>query len=125
MNKKDKLPVVAFTFSRKRCDDNADQLNSLDLTSGIEKSEIHVFFQQSIKLLKGTDQQLPQVSKLDSSLPLICCCFAQIYCLNVIVSLLTCYKALCSMWKGIILHHAGFTILAVLSYSFTTILVVT
>jgi len=61
LNKKDKLPVVAFTFSRKRCDDNADQLNSLDLTTGSEKSEIHVFFQQSIKLLKGTDKQLPQV----------------------------------------------------------------
>lgn len=54
--------MVAFTFSRKRCDDNADQLNSLDLTTSSEKSEIHVFFQQSIKLLRGTDQKLPQVS---------------------------------------------------------------
>ena len=61
LQKKDKLPMVAFTFSRARCDGNADSLSSLDLTTTTEKSEIHVFFKRSTALLKGSDQQLPQV----------------------------------------------------------------
>ena len=62
LNKKDSLPVVAFTFSRARCNDNADSLSNLDLTSTTEKSEIHVFFKKSISKLKGSDQKLPQVA---------------------------------------------------------------
>jgi len=61
LEKKDKLPVVAFTLSRNRCNDNADSLSSLNLTTSTEKSEIHVFFKKSISLLKGSDQKLPQV----------------------------------------------------------------
>ena len=62
LNKKDKLPVVAFTLSRKRCDDNADSLTSLDLTTSEEKHKISIFFKKSVSLLKGSDRQLPQVS---------------------------------------------------------------
>uniref|UniRef100_A0ACB8EFZ6 Helicase SKI2W n=1 Tax=Sphaerodactylus townsendi TaxID=933632 RepID=A0ACB8EFZ6_9SAUR len=61
LRKKDQLPVVAFTFSRNRCDDNASMLTTIDLTTNTEKSEIHVFFQKWISCLKGTDRQLPQV----------------------------------------------------------------
>ena len=61
LEKKDELPVVAFTLSRNRCNDNADSLSSLNLTTTTEKSEIHVFFKKSISLLKGSDQKLPQV----------------------------------------------------------------
>ncbi|XP_042307058.1 helicase SKI2W isoform X2 [Sceloporus undulatus] len=61
LRKKDQLPVVAFTFSRNRCDDNASMLTTVDLTNTTEKSEIHVFFQKCISRLKGTDRQLPQV----------------------------------------------------------------
>ncbi|PFX34751.1 Helicase SKI2W [Stylophora pistillata] len=61
LRKKEKLPVVAFTFSRKRCDDNADQLGNLDLTTSTEKSVIHVFIQKAIARLKGSDRQLPQI----------------------------------------------------------------
>ncbi|XP_054834074.1 SKI2 subunit of superkiller complex protein isoform X2 [Eublepharis macularius] len=61
LRKKDQLPVVAFTFSRNRCDDNASMLTTVDLTTSSEKSEIHVFFQKCISRLKGTDRQLPQV----------------------------------------------------------------
>ena len=64
LRKKEKLPVVAFTFSRKRCDDNADQLSNLDLTTSTEKSLIHVFIQKSVARLKGSDRQLPQVTFL-------------------------------------------------------------
>jgi len=42
---KDKLPVVAFTLSRQRCDQNANILTSLDLTTSMEKTEIHHFIQ--------------------------------------------------------------------------------
>uniref|UniRef100_A0A8D0H0W4 SKI2 subunit of superkiller complex n=1 Tax=Sphenodon punctatus TaxID=8508 RepID=A0A8D0H0W4_SPHPU len=61
LRKRDQLPVVAFTFSRNRCDDNAAALTTVDLTSSTEKSEIHIFFQKCIARLKGSDRQLPQV----------------------------------------------------------------
>ena len=61
LESKNLLPVVAFTFSRNRCNDNADSLAALDLTTSNEKSEIHVFFRKSISLLKGRDRELPQV----------------------------------------------------------------
>eukprot|EP00058_Branchiostoma_floridae_P003353 XP_002588841.1 hypothetical protein BRAFLDRAFT_99541 [Branchiostoma floridae] len=56
----DKLPVVAFTFSKRRCDDNAAMLTSIDLTTAAEKSEIHLFIQKSLQRLKGPDRDLPQ-----------------------------------------------------------------
>ena len=64
LQKKYKLPLVAFTFSRKRCDENAKSLTSLDLTDGQEKHKINSFFEKSISILKGTDKQLPQVKLL-------------------------------------------------------------
>ena len=63
LQKKDKLPVVAFTFSRARCDNNADSLTTLDLTTSAEKHFIHSFFMASVGRLKGTDKKLPQVSR--------------------------------------------------------------
>ena len=63
LQKKDKLPLVAFTLSRKRCDDNAYSLSSLDLIDAKDKHKIDAFFQKSISILKGTDRQLPQVTK--------------------------------------------------------------
>lgn len=64
LRKKDNLPVVAFTFSRNRCDENANMLTTVDLTSSVEKSEIHVFFQKCISRLKGSDRELPQVIQM-------------------------------------------------------------
>ena len=61
LSKKDKLPVVAFTLSRTRCNENADSLTSLDLTSTQEKHTIDVFFKKHTSTLKGSDQKLPQV----------------------------------------------------------------
>uniref|UniRef100_A0A7N8X065 SKI2 subunit of superkiller complex n=1 Tax=Mastacembelus armatus TaxID=205130 RepID=A0A7N8X065_9TELE len=54
-------PVVAFTFSRTRCDENARSLESMDLTTSIEKAEIHSFFQKSLSRLRGGDRRLPQI----------------------------------------------------------------
>jgi len=61
LQKDDNLPVVAFTFSRNRCDDNADSMTTTDLLTSSEKSAVHVFFQNSVKRLKGSDSKLPQV----------------------------------------------------------------
>ncbi|XP_066215877.1 superkiller complex protein 2 [Saccopteryx leptura] len=55
------LPVVVFTFSRGRCDEQASGLTSLDLTTSSEKSEIHLFLQRCLARLRGSDRQLPQV----------------------------------------------------------------
>ncbi|XP_071485976.1 superkiller complex protein 2-like [Diadema antillarum] len=64
LRKKEQLPVVCFTFSKKRCNENAAQLSSLDLTTGKEKSEITVFIKKSVDRLKGSDKKLPQVVHL-------------------------------------------------------------
>ncbi|CAF92300.1 unnamed protein product, partial [Tetraodon nigroviridis] len=61
LSARQQTPVVAFTFSRTRCDENARSLDSMDLTTSIEKAEIHSFFQKSLSRLRGGDRQLPQI----------------------------------------------------------------
>ncbi|KAM3858180.1 superkiller complex protein 2 [Diretmus argenteus] len=61
LSQRQQTPVVAFTFSRTRCDENARSLASMDLTSSVEKAEIHNFFQKSLSRLRGGDRQLPQI----------------------------------------------------------------
>ncbi|CAG8516159.1 9016_t:CDS:10, partial [Ambispora leptoticha] len=64
LNKKKLFPVIIFTFSKKKCDENAQGLTNVDLCSAIEKSKIHVFIEKSLTRLKGTDKKLPQVIKI-------------------------------------------------------------
>ncbi|CAH0400451.1 unnamed protein product [Chilo suppressalis] len=64
LKQKDKLPVVAFTLSRNRCDQNAENLMSVDLTTAKEKSHIRSFFQRCLQRLKEPDRHLPQVIRL-------------------------------------------------------------
>ncbi|KAF6116128.1 Ski2 like RNA helicase [Phyllostomus discolor] len=61
LRRRAQLPVVVFTFSRGRCDEQAAGLTSLDLTTNSEKSEIHLFLQRCLARLRGSDRQLPQV----------------------------------------------------------------
>lgn len=61
LDKDEGLPVFAFTFSRKRCNENAEKLSNLDLTSSKEKHEIHIFIEKCISRLKDQDKRLPQV----------------------------------------------------------------
>ncbi|KAK7095479.1 superkiller complex protein 2-like [Littorina saxatilis] len=68
LKKKDKLPMVAFTFSKRRIEDNINNLQSVDLTTQAEKSEIHIFFHRCIQRLKGNDRQLPQVLHMEQVL---------------------------------------------------------
>lgn len=64
LKKKSLLPVVVFTFSKKRCEENVDSLGSIDLTSSSEKSAIHVFFEKSVSKLKEVDRDLPQILRM-------------------------------------------------------------
>lgn len=58
LKKIDLLPVVAFTFSKKRCEENASSLASLDLCVAAEKSEVHVTVERALTRLKGKDRFL-------------------------------------------------------------------
>lgn len=64
LKQNDKLPIVAFTLSRNRCDQNAENLMSVDLTTAKEKSHIRSFFQRCLQRLKEPDRKLPQVLRL-------------------------------------------------------------
>ena len=57
----DLLPMVVFIFSRNRCDETAQILKSVDLTTEKEKWKIRQFFEKCIDRLKGSDKELPQV----------------------------------------------------------------
>lgn len=62
LQKQNLLPAVAFTFSKRKCDENADSLGtSLDLNSGSEKAAVHIFMQGCLEKLKGSDAELPQI----------------------------------------------------------------
>ncbi|OAC97582.1 hypothetical protein MUCCIDRAFT_45570 [Mucor lusitanicus CBS 277.49] len=58
------LPVVIFTFSKKRCEEYASGLSKTDLCTSLEKSEIHVFIERSLVRLRGTDKFLPQILRM-------------------------------------------------------------
>lgn len=64
LRRKELLPVVAFTFSRSNCDQSAENLLSLDLTTQKEKSQIKMFFEECIKGLKEPDRNLPQIMRM-------------------------------------------------------------
>uniref|UniRef100_A0AAG5CTW2 Helicase SKI2W n=1 Tax=Anopheles atroparvus TaxID=41427 RepID=A0AAG5CTW2_ANOAO len=68
LQRKEKLPVVAFTLSRNRCDNNADALSSCDLTTAREKYAITNFFQQCVQRLIPADRVLPQVLQIQHCL---------------------------------------------------------
>ncbi|GLV43338.1 twister [Carabus blaptoides fortunei] len=62
------LPVVAFTFSRAKCDRITDELHNLSLTTFDEKRRIESFFRMCVEQLKEPDRQLPQVLKMQAVL---------------------------------------------------------
>jgi antiviral helicase SKI2 len=68
LEQKQLLPVVIFTFSRKRCDDNIYLLSNLDLNTAAEKSRIHVLIKGWLSALSPDDQNIPQIVHLTESL---------------------------------------------------------
>ncbi|GJJ09981.1 hypothetical protein Clacol_004206 [Clathrus columnatus] len=61
LRKKDLLPTVVFTFSKRRCEEQASTLNNIDLCSVVEKSEIHVALERALTRLSTSDKKLPQI----------------------------------------------------------------
>ena len=53
LKKKELLPVVAFVFSKRRCEEYASSLPNTDLCTAKEKSEVHVLIEKSLTRLKG------------------------------------------------------------------------
>ena len=53
LQKKGLLPVVVFTLSKKRCEENAATLTNSDLCNSVEKSEVHVAMEKALSRLKG------------------------------------------------------------------------
>lgn len=58
------LPAVVFVFSKKRCEEYADTLSSVDFCTAKEKSEIHMFVDRAVSRLKKEDRELPQILKI-------------------------------------------------------------
>ncbi|KAK4057847.1 Antiviral helicase ski2 [Microbotryomycetes sp. JL221] len=64
LKKKELLPVVVFTFSKKRCEEYASSMPNTDLCTASEKSEVHVTIERSLTRLKGSDKLLPQIQNM-------------------------------------------------------------
>lgn len=64
LRKKALLPVVVFTLSKKRCEENASTLTNADLCTSVEKSEVHVAIEKALSRLKGSDRKLPQIRRM-------------------------------------------------------------
>lgn len=58
------LPSVTFVFSKKKCEEYADTLKSLNFCNAKEKSEIHMFIDKAVSRLKKEDRELPQILKI-------------------------------------------------------------
>jgi antiviral helicase SKI2 len=54
LKKKSLLPVVVFTFSKKKCEEYAATLINSDLSTAAEKSEVHVAVERALGRLKGS-----------------------------------------------------------------------
>lgn len=68
LKRSNKMPVVAFTLSRNRCDANVAALQSADLNTAQEKGAVQKFFLQCLAKLKPPDRTIPQVLALKDSL---------------------------------------------------------
>ncbi|XP_030080792.1 helicase SKI2W [Drosophila hydei] len=68
LKRNNKMPVVAFTLSRNRCDANVAALQSVDLNTAVEKGAVQKFFLQCLAKLKPPDRTIPQVLSLKDAL---------------------------------------------------------
>ncbi len=55
------MPTVTFSFSKKKCEEIANQLRSLDLNTAAERNLVQSFAIQTVARLSPKDQVLPQV----------------------------------------------------------------
>lgn len=65
LKKKELLPVVVFTFSKRKCEEYAEAMSNTDLTVGAtEKSEVHLFIEKSLAKIAEADRELPQILRM-------------------------------------------------------------
>lgn len=64
LKKHELLPACIFVFSKKRCEQNADALSSLNFCTATEQSAVHMIIERSIARLKPEDRILPQIRRL-------------------------------------------------------------
>jgi antiviral helicase SKI2 len=63
LEREEMMPTVAFSFSKKKCEEIADMLRSLDLNTAAERNLVKSFAIQTVARLSPNDQCLPQVVK--------------------------------------------------------------
>lgn len=57
-------PAIFFCFSKKKCEEAAEQLSTQDMTSGAsDKGHIHQFYQTAISRLSPADRDVPQITR--------------------------------------------------------------
>lgn len=59
--KEELTPTVVFSFSKKKCEEIANMLRSLDLNTAKERSAVQGFAAQTVSRLSPVDASLPQV----------------------------------------------------------------
>lgn len=61
LEREELMPTVIFSFSKKKCEEIANMLRSLDLNTASERNAAHAFAIQTMKRLSPKDACLPQV----------------------------------------------------------------
>lgn len=61
LEREELMPTVVFSFSKKKCEEIAHMLQSLDLNTAAERNSAHLFAIQTMKRLSPKDASLPQV----------------------------------------------------------------
>ena len=61
LNREGLMPTVVFSFSKKKCEEIASMLRSLDLNTANERNATRLFAKQTISRLSPIDAKLPQV----------------------------------------------------------------
>lgn len=61
LDREDLTPTVVFSFSKKKCEEIANMLRSLDLNTAKERSAVQGFTIQTVARLSESDSKLPQV----------------------------------------------------------------
>lgn len=64
LQKRNLDPAIFFCFSKKKCNEAAEQLHAQDLTAGAtDKNQIHLFYQSAIARLSANDRNVPQIAR--------------------------------------------------------------
>jgi len=64
LQKRDLDPAIFFCFSKKKCNEAADQLHTQSLTTAAtDKNQIHLFYQAAISRLSASDRAVPQIAR--------------------------------------------------------------